>query len=125
MTMAKEVMGGGFSAGQALALGGGGQALAATGSTQADAAVVGASSVIVTAADGTKGVILPAAQPGDEIDIFNNAGSTLKVYPPSGAAIAVNGTGLGSANAAFSHLTYKEVTYKCYSSTQWTANVSA
>lgn len=125
MALAKEIMGGGFSAGQAIALGGGSASVAATGSVQGDAALIGASSVIVTAADGTKGVILPAAQPGDEVDIFNNAALTLKVYPPSGAAIAVNGTGLGSANASFAHLTFKAATYKCQSATQWFVNVSA
>ena len=125
MAMAKEVMGGGFSAGQAQAMGGQALSLAAAGSTQGTAAAVTASIVIATGADGTKGVVLPAGQVGDEIWIFNNAGSTLKVYPPSGAAIAVPGTGLGSANAAFSHLTFKTVQYKCVSSAQWFPLVTA
>ena len=118
MATAKEVMGGGFSAGQAKALGGGYSTLAATGSAQGDAALVTASMTVVSAADGTKGVILPAGEVGDEIWVFNNSGSTLKVYPPTGSAIAVPGTGLGSANAAFSHLTYKTMIYKIFTSTQ-------
>jgi hypothetical protein len=124
MTLAKEVMGAGFSAGQAQALGGQtNAALAATGSVQGDAATVNASNVIVTGADGTVGVILPADY--GSVTIFNNAGSTLKVYPPSGAAIAVTGTGLGSANAAYSHTTYAVVTYQRVSSTQWFPTKSA
>jgi hypothetical protein len=51
--------------------------------------------------------------------VFNNSGSTLKVYPNSGAAIAVPGTGLGSANASYAHTTYAVVQYKKITSTQW------
>ena len=125
MAQAKNIMGGGLSGGMAQAINGTQGTVAAAGSSQTNAALVGFDVGIVTAADGTKGVILPAAQPGDFVTFFNNAASTLKVYPPSGAAIAVNGTGLGSANAAFSHLTYKTATYTCYSSTQWFVEVSA
>lgn len=125
MAMAKEIMGGGLSAGQAQAIGGQAVTITATGSAQGDAAPITASICILSGADGTKGVILPAGQVGDEVWLFNNAGSTCKVYPPTGAAITVVGTGLGSANAAFSQLTYKTTLYKCYSSTQWFANTSA
>lgn len=125
MTMAKEMLGGGFSGGAAAAIGGQSASLAAAGSAQGDAALVVCSNTIVTGADGSKGVILPAGSVGDEIWIFNNAGSTLKVYPPSGAAIAVAGTGLGTGNAAFSQLTFKCTMYKCQSSTQWFAMTTA
>lgn len=124
MAYAKELPSAGFSAGQASAIGGQYVAVTATGSTQADAATLTASMSIVAGADGTKGVIL-SGQVGDEVTIFNNAGSTLKVYPETGAAIAVNGTGLGSANAAFSHLTYKAAKYNKLTSTQWVVVVSA
>ena len=125
MAFGNEIMGAGFSAGQATAMGGSSGSLAATGSTQANAAAVVSSLTIVTAADGTKGVILPAAQPGESCVLFNNAGSTLKVYPPSGSAISVAGTGVGSANAAFSQLTYKCTLYVCQSATQWLAITTA
>lgn len=125
MAMAKELMGGGFSAGQAQALGGQGVSVAALGSVQGDGAPITASISIVTAADGTKGVTLPAGQVGDEIWLFNSSASTLKVYPPLSAAISVAGTGLGTVNAAFSQLTQKCTVYKCQSSTQWFAITSA
>lgn len=118
MALAREMMGGGFSAGQALAMGGNYQAVTATGSAQTDAATVSASNVVVASADGTKGVVLNG-EVGDSVIVFNNSASTLKVYPNSGAAIAVPGTGLGSANAAYSHTTYAVVTYKKITSTQW------
>jgi hypothetical protein len=123
MALAKELTGA-FPPGQAKAIGGQGASIAATGSAQADAATLTAGICIVTAADGTKGVIL-AGEVGDEVWVFNNSASTLKVYPESGAAICVPGTGLGSANAAFSHLTYKPAIYKKQSTTQWFVNVSA
>lgn len=125
MAYAKELVGGAISPGSAIVFGGQYAAVVAAGSAQGDATLVGSSMAIVTGADGTKGVILLAAQVGDSVDIFNNSGSTLKVYPDSGAAIVVNGTGLGSANAAFSQLTYKSTTYKKVTSTQWLANTSA
>lgn len=75
--------------------------VAATGSSQSDAALIQSSMAIVTGADGTKGVVLLGGVEGDEVWVVNDSSSTLKVYPPSGAAISVPGTGLGSANAAF------------------------
>jgi hypothetical protein len=124
MALAKELMGSGFSAGQASGIGGQNSATTATGSAQGDAATVGASMSTVAGADGTKGVIL-TGQPGDEVWVFNNSGSTLKVYPPTGAAISVPGTGLGSANAAYSHTTFAVCVYKCQSTTQWQVSKSA
>lgn len=123
MAYAKELTGA-FPPGQAVAIGGQYKAVTATGSAQSDAAVLTASMSVVAGADGTKGVIL-TGQAGDEVWVFNNSGSTLKVYPPTGAAIAVAGTGLGTGNAAFSQLTYKTTIYKCVTSTQWLANTSA
>ena len=125
MTLAVELMGSGFSAGQAVAAGGGYADLVAAGTTQATGTLVQVGMTVVTAADGTKGVTLYAGVPGDEIFVFNNSASTLKVYPPVGSAIAVVGTGVGSANAAFSQLTYKATIYKCLTSTQWLAVTSA
>lgn len=110
---------------QATSLGGQYGAVTAAGSAQSDATTVVSSLGVVTGADGTKGVILPAVEPGSTCTLFNNSGSTLKVYPPSGAAISVPGTGLGSADAAFSQLTYGVALYTCVTSTQWLVNVSA
>lgn len=125
MAMAKEIMGGGLSAGQAQAIGGQGVTLTAAGAAQATGAPVTASICMVSGADGTKGVTLAAGQVGDEVWLFNNSASTLKVYPPSGAAITLVGTSAGVANTAFDHLTFKTAVYKCQSSTQWFVIVSA
>lgn len=68
---------------------------AATGSAQGDAAALTEGINYVTGADGTKGVILTAKM--NVAYILNPAGSALKVYPESGAAINA-----GAANAALS-----------------------
>jgi hypothetical protein len=125
MALAKELMGCGFSAGQASGIGGQYASVTAAGSVQADGVAIGASMNVVAGADGTKGATLPAAEAGAEVWVFNNAGSTLKVYPPVGSAISVAGTGLGSANAAFSQLTYKATVYKYFTSTQIVACTTA
>ncbi len=71
---------------------------AAAGSTVADATALSSTGYqLVSGADGTKGVKLPNLGADGELTVKNNAGSALKVYPPTGAAI--NGL---SANAAIS-----------------------
>lgn len=125
MALAKDLMGLGIPAAAASGMGGQYAALTASGSTLANSTAVTASNCVVAGADGTKGVTLPAVGVGEEVWIFNNSGSTLKVWPNSGAAISVAGTGLGSANAAFSHTTYATQIYRCVTSTQWLAIKSA
>jgi len=127
MSLATERMGGGLSAGQANAIGGGYAALTAVGSTQANGVTVTVGNSIVSGANGTTGAVLTSGQTGDECNVFNDAGSTLNVYPPTGGYIAVPGTGLGTQNAAFSHLTYKSVKYICLdgSTQHWMPIVSA
>lgn len=125
MALSKDVMGGGFSAGQARALGGNYAAVTATGSAITNAAALTASNCVVSGADGTKGVKL-SGNIGDTVVVFNNSGSTLKVYPGSTSeAIAVPGTGLGTGGAAYSHTTYAVVEYKKITATQWLPNKSA
>lgn len=76
--------------------------VAAAGSTNANAAAIPASTYIcvVTAADATKGVILPAMVDGQTIKVKNNAAAVLKVYPFSGAAINGLTATTGSLNMA-------------------------
>ena len=124
MGLAREIMLSGFSAGQARGMNGGYASLVALGSTQANAAPITSSAHIVTGADGTTGIRL-VGEIGDSLWIFNNSGSTLKVYGATGEAIAVPGTGLGTANAAYSHTTYAVVEYIKFTATQWVPGKSA
>lgn len=125
MALSKDVMGGGFSAGQAHSLNGNYASIAATGSSLSTAAAITASMTIITAADGTKAVRL-VGDIGDSLFMFNNSASTLKVYPGSTSeAIAVPGTGLGTGGAAYDHTTYATCEYIKISSTQWLVQKSA
>ena len=125
MAYAKELVGVGVPPVTAVGMGGQYSAVTAAGSAITDATQVKASMAIVSGADGTKGVYLQG-DVGDEVWLFNDSASTLKVYgDTSSVAIAVPGTGLGTAGAAFSHLTYKTVIYKKVSSTQWLPQVTA
>lgn len=81
-------------------------ALTASGSTQATAATIVNHVTMVTAADGTKGVILPLAVTNGEFYAVGNivANQTLKLYPSTGSAInggladaSINVTGSGAA----------------------------
>lgn len=87
--------------------------LAAAGSNQGTAAAIADSAVEVTGADGTKGVILEDVEAGITV-VWNNSASTLKVYPPSGAAI-----GVGAANAADSLTMGQRKAYFRVTSTLW------
>ena len=87
--------------------------IAAAGTNAATAAIlVGGKAVYpVTAADGTKGVILAAVDAvlGNEIKIGNRAAAAvLKIYPPTGGTI--NGA---SANAAFDTTSGQGITLIC------------
>jgi hypothetical protein len=88
---------------------------AAAGNAQGNATAITAMVNGVSAADGTKGVILPTAAAGMAIDIVNRvAGSVLKVYPATGAAINAL-----AANAAFSVAGGALGRFGATSSTQW------
>lgn len=69
--------------------------VAAAGSAQGDAAALVQGFNNVTAADGAKGVRLPAAVAGLEVNGYNNSASSLLIYPATSGTI--NG---GSANAS-------------------------
>lgn len=113
MALASEMMDGGWSATGVLSLLGGVQTIVAAGNSQATGTTVTATNNFCSTADGTKGVTLPLVQAGESVFIFNNSGSTLKVYPPVGGYITVPGTGIGTQNAAYSQLTYKPSMYIC------------
>jgi len=88
--------------------------VAAAGSTQANAAAVSDGFTLVSAADGTKGVVLPAAVAGRTVILKNNAAAVLKVWPASGDAI--------NAITVDSNFTMTNLTacmYIAYDSTTW------
>jgi len=96
--LANQVMGGGFSAGQVVALGGTVKSgISAAGSTRATATALTTSINLVGTSASLAGVSLPAVSiPGDEVWVYNdNTGNTLVVYPDSGT-IQINGLTAGT-----------------------------
>jgi len=89
---------------------------AAAGSTRADATAMTASFNWVTAADATKGVILPAPTAGRVIAVKNDdtANAVLKVYAPGSAQI--NGV---AGTTAFSMAAKTACFYVAYDTTDW------
>ena len=87
-------------------------AVTAAGSTQATATVLARQINYVTAGSG--GVRLPVPVGGERVLIRNSLGSSIIVYPGSGAQINDSGTNVGVGHSSASMLEYVAV-----SSTQW------
>jgi len=88
--------------------------VAATGSLQTDAAAVTTGFTLVSAADATKGVKLPAAAAGLQVIIKNGANAVLKIWPNTDDAINAVG-----ANNAFSIAALTSVHLISYDATTW------
>ena len=89
---------------------------AAAGSTRADATAMTASFNWVTAADATKGVVIPAPTAGRIIIVKNDdtANAILKVYAPGSAKI--NGV---AGSTAFSMAAKTACLFVAYDTTDW------
>lgn len=90
------------------------ETVAAAGSTKDDAAAMVADFVLVSAADGTKGVKLPAGVAGKIMFIKNNANAVLKIWPPAGGQINAVG-----ADTAMSIAAFTGAVLAASSATQW------
>lgn len=90
--------------------------VAADGSAQGDAAAIATGITWVTAADGTKGVKLPAAAAGLLCIVKNDdaANAILKVYPNSSDTINALG-----ANNSISMAAKTACVFACYDATAW------
>lgn len=90
--------------------------VAATGSTQTDAAQLAGGFTLVTAADATKGVKLPAAVAGRVVIIKNAdaANAVLKVWPSTDDAINAV-----AANGSYSMAAKTSVMLVAYDATTW------
>lgn len=121
MARAFQVMGAGFSAGQAIAMGGTiNAAVSAAGTTQGTATTLTAAINLVTTAAANSGVILPQGQVGDEFLIWNFGANPVYVYPPSAAKINQLATNGGASLPINTGLQVTQIT-----STQFVAIQSA
>uniref|UniRef100_A0A6M3XW23 Uncharacterized protein n=3 Tax=viral metagenome TaxID=1070528 RepID=A0A6M3XW23_9ZZZZ len=88
--------------------------VAALGANQGDAAAITTGFTLVSGADATKGVKLPAAAAGLTAIVVNNAAAVLKVWPNTDDAI----NGLG-ANNNIAMAANTAATYVAYDATTW------
>jgi len=88
--------------------------VAAAGSTQANAAAIATGFTLVSAADATKGVKLPAAAAGLVCIVKNNVNAVLKVWPNTSDAInALN------ADAVMNMAALTSAIFVAYDATTW------
>lgn len=96
-------------------------AVAAAGANQGNAAALSEGLNVVSAADGTKGVVLPAAVVGKKVQVYSSvATSGLKVYPASGDDI---NDGTADAEITIEGKTY--ATFVALDSATWAAQYTA
>lgn len=74
--------------------------VAAAGDAVGNAAAIPALITTVTAADATKGVILPVVSPGTVVRVINTVAAVLNIYPPTGGQINAGGANVAYAAAA-------------------------
>lgn len=88
--------------------------VAAAGANQGNAAAIATGFTLVSAADATKGVILPAAAAGLICFVKNNAAAVLKVYPNTSDAINAI-----AADGAFSMASLTSCIFIAYDAVTW------
>ena len=122
MALARNIMKGGWSAGNAKAVNGSiATGLTAAGTTLGTAlALTADTNVIGTCASGA-GVALPSAELGDSCEVYNGGANACAVYPDT-ASVQVNGLAVG---AAFLLATNTMCYCRRITSTRWVANLSA
>ncbi len=121
MALAKDMMGGGLSAGQAHAIqGAANTAVSAAGTTQATATEITSSLSDVTTVGANSGVRLFNASHRDSMFVYNSGANALAVYPPVGSRIYPAAT-----NAAITLATNTGIMLWKLTSTKWVGILSA
>ncbi len=122
MALAKQMMGGGISAGMAKAMNGTvSTAMSGAGSSQSDATEINAAFNVFTTVAASTGAVLPSCDIGDSVWVFNNTGTNaLTVYPDSSSTINQL-----SANTGVLIAPYNGAIFSRVSTTGWIANLSA
>ena len=122
MALARNIMKGGWSAGNAKAVNGAvATALTADGTTLATALDLTADTNVIGTAAAGSGVQLPAAEIGDSCEIYNGGANTVVVYPDA-AANQINGIAAGSG---FNLATNTSCFCRKITATRWIAFLSA
>lgn len=121
MSLATDIVQGGFSAGQAKAIGGQVNAtVTAAGSSRTDATLIKATNTICSTVAASTGVILPTAEIGSDVWIYNAGANALTIYPHTDGTINQL-----TANSSISLATNTAVLLKRFSTIRWIAILSA
>ena len=122
MALAADIMKGGTSSGQALAINGQvSSAITAAGTVISDATDLVTSINVITTAAASTGVQLPSAMVGDEVDICNLGANSVVVYPDA-TGNRINSL---SAGSGFTLATNTACKVKKFTTTRWFAVLSA
>ena len=122
MALARNIMRGGWSAGNAKAVNGAvATGLTAAGTTLGTALALSAdTNVLGTVSSGT-GVSLPSAEIGDSVEIYNGGANSVTVYPDT-SSVQINSLSTGSGFLLGTNT-------MCYArrvtATRWLVNLSA
>lgn len=119
--LAKKMMGGGTSYGQAKAFNGDvATGLTATGTTQGTGLALNAAVNVFGTVAASTGAVLASCEISDQQYVYNGGANTLTVYPDSGSTINQL-----SANTGVSLATNTAILFKRITSTRWIAMLSA
>jgi hypothetical protein len=122
MALARNIMKGGWSAGNAKAVNGAvATGLTAAGTNLATALALQADTNVIGTAAASTGVSLPSAEIGDSCEVYNGGANTVTVYPDA-AANQINAITAGSG---FSLATNTACFCRKVSATRWIAFLSA
>ena len=122
MALAKDIMGGGFSAGQAQAIQGAiNSAVTAAGTVITDATDLVASNNYISTAAASSGVQLPSVPLGDSLCVYNGGANAVKVYPHSSTG-TINSA---AAGVAVTCPVNTLMTFRRWTATKWVASMSA
>ena len=94
--------------------------LTAAGNSQATALALDSSVNVIGTAAASTGVVLPACEAGDVIEVYNQGANALAVYPPGSETINAL-----SASAAFSVGAGKAARFRKVSDTAWMSQLGA
>lgn len=122
MALARNIMKGGWSAGNAKAVNGAvATALTAAGTTLATALALTADTNVIGTAAASSGVSLPSCEIGDSVEVYNGGANSVTVYPDT-SSVQINGLTAGSG---FLLATNTMCYARRVSSTRWVVNLSA
>jgi len=122
MALARNIMRGGWSAGNAKAVNGAvGTGLTAAGTTLGTALALSADTNVIGTAAASSGVSLPSAEIGDSVEVYNGGANAVTVYPDT-ASVQINSL---TAGAGFLLATNTMCYARRVTSTRWIVNLSA